>query len=135
MATGIMCTIAQSVFPMNITTAETLTDKNGEFKLPGFGWHVFSNVGAMDLTIFKAGYSQIESTSWSLCIEPGFRPMTWDGKKLTIKLHRLSEEELRHRRIALPHMTPNKKRKLLIIERNKELTERGYPPHYMLPLE
>ena len=35
---------------------ETVTDKNGDFKIPGMGLKILSNVGTMNVLIFKAGY-------------------------------------------------------------------------------
>src|SRR4030043_303076 len=38
---------------------ETVTDKNGEFEIPGKGLMLLSNVTPMDVLIFKAGYEHM----------------------------------------------------------------------------
>jgi hypothetical protein len=45
---------------------ETLTDKNGEFSIPGMGLRVMSNLEPMTVMVFKSGYKAID-------------PMLWDG--------------------------------------------------------
>jgi hypothetical protein len=43
---------------------ETLTDKNGEFSMPGMGLRVMSNLEPMSVMVFKAGYTAEESILW-----------------------------------------------------------------------
>lgn len=42
---------------------ETLTDKNGEFMIPGMGLRILSNLEPPSLVVFKAGYNS-ESIPW-----------------------------------------------------------------------
>lgn len=43
---------------------ETLTDRNGEFSIPGLGLRVMSNLSPMSVMVFKAGYTAVESRTW-----------------------------------------------------------------------
>jgi len=118
---------------------EVLTDKDGNFKIPGKGFLIFSNIDVMTLTIFKAGYEQWDPNTWS-----GLRKwnnwksddrLTWDEYgKGTFKMRKLTMEERRNRGVTLP-FGPNKDHKLLIKERNKEMSEIGRPRDTLLPEE
>lgn len=107
---------------------EVLTDRNGEFRIPGKGLLVFSNIDDMRLSIFKAGYKQWSPNSWS-----GLRDwksndsLTWDEFGVgTFKMRKMTLEERRNRSITLP-FGPNKSQKLLLRESNKENIEIGRP--------
>lgn len=71
---------------------ETVTDKNGEFSLPGLGVRIMSNVEPPDITVFKSGFSYNVLT-W----EPGTLPykskIKWEGNKAIIPLKKLTIEE------------------------------------------
>jgi hypothetical protein len=115
---------------------ETLTDKDGNFRIPGKGLLVFSNIDDMSLTIFKAGYEQRYPINWSGLVQFG-KPekVSWDEVgKGTFKLRRLSMEERRNRGVTLP-FGPNKDQKLLIRESNKENLEIGRSRDTLLPEE
>jgi hypothetical protein len=43
---------------------ETLTDKNGEFCIPGMGLRVMSNLEPMRVMVFKSGFTPEESGLW-----------------------------------------------------------------------
>jgi hypothetical protein len=115
---------------------EVLTNKDGEFKIPGKGLLVFSNIDDMTLTIFKAGYEQWHPNSWS-----GVRnwksddSLVWDEfGKGTFKLRRMTMEERRNTGVSMP-LGPKHKKKLLIRERNKEMLEKGRPASSLIPEE
>lgn len=107
---------------------EMLTDKNGEFKIPGQGLLVLSNIDDMSLTIFKAGYKQWRPNNWS-----GLRDwksddsLTWDESGVgTFKMRKMTLEERRQRGVTMP-FGPSKSQKLLRRECNKENIEIGRP--------
>ena len=117
---------------------ETVTDKNGEFRIKGLGLLIFSDVTPMDVMIFKSGY-EYTALFW----EPGFLPykskIKWEGKKAIIPLRKLTMEERDKQGIpdiyleertegGTTHLHIPKKIKLLIKEINKELTELGLKP-------
>lgn len=114
---------------------EMLTDKNGEFSIPGKGLLVFTEVRDITLSIFKAGYKQLEPNLWQGLRDWGIDDsIIWQGEKGTFKLRRLSLAERRNRSMAFPD-GPNNKHKLFIIERNKENTEIGRSADTLLPVE
>jgi len=116
---------------------EVLTDKNGEFKIPGKGLLIFSSVDDMDLTIFKVGYKQWTPNSWSGLKEGKWQneEVIWHGNKGTFKLQQMTMEERRKRIVDFPVSVPPNKYRLLIIERNKEKIEVGGPSNSLLPME
>jgi len=116
---------------------EVLTDGNGEFRIPGKGLLVFSNIDDMTLTIFKTGYKQWHPNNWS-----GLRDwksddtLTWDEFGVgTFKLKRMTMEERRKRGVTMPDFAPHHKHKLLIKERNREMIEIGRPTSTLIPEE
>jgi hypothetical protein len=118
---------------------ELLTDKNGEFKIPGQGLMVGSIVSRVDgmmLTIFKAGYEQVRpSFWWGMRKYPdSYKMVTWQDKKGIFKLRRLTLEERRKGGPVEPDGPANKQR-LWRIERNKEMIEIGRPADALLPVE
>lgn len=116
---------------------EVLTDKNGEFKIPGKGFLMFSDVEDMSLTIFKAGYKQWTPNSWSGLKEGKWlnEEVVWRGNKGTFRLVRLSMTERQSRGVVLPSTQTNGQQRLLILERNKEMIEIGRPPNTIIPVE
>lgn len=117
-------------------SAETLTDKSGEFYIAGKGLLLFSNIDEMGITLFKAGYEQWTPNIWSgLKGKWSNDEVTWDGNHPTFTLKRLSMEERRRRGITSPTSVPNHKRRLLLIERNKEMIEIGRPVSTLIPVE
>ena len=78
---------------------ETVTDKNGEFEIPGKGFMIRGNVTPMDVLIFKAGYEHIGMSSWESLKEDLIlrKKIKWEGKKAFIPLKKLTMEERKKR--------------------------------------
>jgi hypothetical protein len=114
---------------------EVLTDNNGEFKIPGLGMMLLSNIEEMNITIFKAGYEQLGPRTWhSLRLsKKGY--IQWEGNKPMIRLKALSMEERWKRGIDMPSTPNNKLRRLFIKETNKEMIQIGRPSNTLLPEE
>jgi hypothetical protein len=120
-------------------TRETLTDKNGEFKIPGMGLLVFSFIDKANITIFKAGYDGV-SAGWVALDDNHLGQwrgkVTRDDGKLVIRLKRLSMKE--RRKQSGPNMpldAPASKLKLLMLESNKENIEIGLPKSTLYTVE
>lgn len=103
---------------------ETVTDKNGEFKIDGLGLLVMSNVIPMDVLIFKAGYTYYGMMTWK---ELKGLYKTEDDKAI-IRLKKLTMEE--RKKVGIPSRPniPEEKMKLLTKEINKERIEQGLSP-------
>lgn len=101
---------------------ETITDKDGEFKIKGLGLLVMSNVIPMDVLIFKAGYTYYGLMTWKALKELD----ETKGNKVIIPLKKLTMEE-RKKRYADKETIPDNKQRLLIKELNKEYKELGIP--------
>jgi hypothetical protein len=102
---------------------EVLSDKKGEFKIKGQGLQIMSCLDEMDITVFKAGYTQQLSTPWSSFKNPlNGEDIEWDAGRIIFKLRRMSLDERRKRAVTLPD-TPDNMRQLFRIEKNRELTE------------
>ncbi len=109
--------------------AETLTDKNGEFRIPGKGVRVFSNLTEMYFLIFKAGYEAIHPVPWSGLKEymVTTRNVRFEGSKAIIPLRKLTLEEMRKRiKPGISNLAPRQKQKLLTIELDKENKTLGH---------
>lgn len=106
---------------------ETVTDKNGEFRIKGFGLKIMSNI-YMNVLIFKSGYEYIGSYMWDSFKEDELlrTKISWEGKKAIIPLKKLTMQE-RKTRHADKEPIPDKKQRLLIKELNKEYKELGVP--------
>ena len=79
-------------------SVEILTDKNGEFSIPGKGLLVFSFLDEMAVVIFKAGYEMRGYCMWSnFKTRTGGNNVQWDGDNATIILKKLSYEERKKR--------------------------------------
>ena len=63
---------------------ETVTDKNGEFKINGLGLLLMSNVLPVHVLIFKAGY-EYESGFWN-ALRKYAKKIKWEGDKAIIPL-------------------------------------------------
>ena len=100
---------------------ETVTDKKGEFSIPGMGLRVSSNLDPMDVLIFKSGYSYIGSTSWdALKISSYYREMIkWEGDRVILPLKKVTFEE--RKKMGLPSRpnAPINKMRMLTDEINK----------------
>jgi hypothetical protein len=121
-------------------TRETLTDKNGDFNIPGMGMLFFSTIDKPIITIFKAGYDEVGPTPWQ-AFDPKnigqFRGrITHHEGQLKVKLRQLSMDERKHRHVDSPSVdAPNKKKKLFIIQRNQEMIEIGNSEETLIPVE
>ena len=107
---------------------ETVTDKNGEFKIDGLGLLIMSNVIPMDVLIFKAGY-EYESGLWS-ALKKYAKKIKWEGDKAIIPLKKLTMEE-RKKELgppSPPHKAPKGKIRLMLNEINKDRAEQGLGP-------
>ena len=106
---------------------ETVTDKNGDFEIPGMGLKILGNVTPMDVLIFKAGYEHIGMSSWeSLKSDLILRKkIKWEGTKAITPLKKLTIEERRKRFGSYYVDIPNEKQKLLLKETKKEDKEIG----------
>ncbi len=104
---------------------ETVTDKNGDFKIKGKGLLLFSFVGPVDLTIFKAGYKYVRG-GWEHGIGY-FDDIRWNGKTGIIPLKKLTMEERKksHGPPDPPSQAPLKKVILMLREIDKDDKERG----------
>ena len=107
---------------------ETVTDKNGEFKIPGMGLKILSNIGTMNFLVFKAEYEDLGLWPWESLKEDMIlrKQIKWEGNKAIIPLKKLTIEQ-RKRRHADKETIPDKKQRLLIKELNKEYKELGIP--------
>ena len=116
---------------------EVLTDKNGEFKIPGKGLLVLSDIEDMTLIIFKAGYKQWSPNSWSGLKDAYWRneEVVWNGSKGTFKLYKMTMEERKNRGVDSSVLVPANKERLLRTESNKEMIEIGRPANTLLPVE
>ncbi|MBI4843956.1 MAG: hypothetical protein HY809_06500 [Nitrospirae bacterium] len=110
---------------------ETVTDKNGEFKIEGLGLKMFSYVGMMQFMIFKAGY-QYESGPWeSLKVGLIYQDtVKWEGDKPIIPLKKLTMEERESQSgpPSPPHEAAKEKIKLMVGEINKDRADQGLKP-------
>lgn len=98
---------------------ETVTDKNGEFSIPGHGLRIMSSLEPMSVMIFKVGYQQIRSLAWdSIKIAYG-EQIQWVGNKPIFPLRKLTLEE-RKKQYSDKENISDKKQRLLIKELNKE---------------
>ena len=107
---------------------ETVTDKNGEFRIQGLGLKILSNVGPMDVLIFKAGYEYIGMGPWESFKEDEIlrKRIRWEGERLIVPLKKLTMEERRKQRSPdFPSEAPRDKISLTLEEINKDRNERG----------
>lgn len=108
---------------------ETVTDRHGEFEIPGKGFKILSNVTPMDVLIFKSGYEHIGLCPWDSFKEDRIlrKKINWEGKRAIIPLKKLTMEERRKRGDPdyPPIETPKEKIKSFLIELNKDRKERG----------
>jgi hypothetical protein len=105
---------------------ETVTDKNGDFSIPGMGLRILSNLESMDVVIFKAGYENI-AVPWVSLKEDILlkRRIKWERNKAIIPLRKWTLEERRKRFGDYYVAIPKEKEKMLLIEIEKENKEIG----------
>ena len=109
---------------------ETVTDKNGEFEIPGQGLRIMTNLAPVNVLIFKAGYT-FEQGQWDT-LDQGYtlgKKIKWEGEKPIIPLRKLTMEERKNRHTGKADIVPDAKQKLLIKELNKEHIEIGLSPY------
>ncbi len=110
---------------------ETLTDEKGEFKIPGQGLKILSNVGTMNVLIFKSGYEYKGLWTWEAFKEDPTLNIKWEGEKTIIPLRKLTMED--RRKQGTPSFPSDaykeKKIPLLLKEINKEEKQFGRPPY------
>lgn len=117
---------------------ETVTDKNGEFSIPGQGLLIASNVTPMDVLIFKAGYEYIGMMTWKE-LKKIFKN---ENDRVIIPLKKLTMEERKRqgtpdfyigerydKKENITHSCLPKNIKILPKEVNKELLEQGRKPY------
>jgi len=109
---------------------ETVTDKSGEFSIPGMGLRIMSSLEPMNILIFKSGYEQFGSMLWeSLKVDILLsKKIKWNGSKPIISLRKLTMEERKKRLFGKENM-PDEKQRLLIKELSKERIEIGLSPY------
>jgi hypothetical protein len=106
---------------------ETVTDRNGDFKISGMGIEVFSNVEPMNFLIFKAGYEYLGMGPWK-GLKVGYRLskiVKWEGKRAIIPIRKLSLEESRKQGTPSRPNIPIEEMRLMTQEINKSRRERG----------
>lgn len=123
---------------------ETVTDKSGEFKIPGMGLKILSNVRTMNILIFKAGYEYLGLWPWEAFKEDEIiqKKISWEGEKPIISLRKLILVERKKqgtpdfyigerydKKENITHSCLPKNIKLLPKEVNKELLEQGRKPY------
>lgn len=107
---------------------EAVTDKNGEFAIPGHGLLIMSRLLPMSVMIFKTGYSY-EQEHWST-LKTGLYSkdrIKWEGDKPIFLLKKLTMEERKRQGGPPdpPDKAPFEKVKLMLREIDKERIERG----------
>ena len=109
---------------------ETVTDKNGDFEIPGMGLKILGNVTPMDVLIFKAGYEHIGMSSWeSLKSDLILRKkIKWEGNKAIIPLKTLSIDERKKKGPPTRPSIPVERMQILTKEISKERIALGLSP-------
>lgn len=108
---------------------ETVTDKNGEFYLPGKGPRVASNLDPMQVTVLKAGY-MVSSGTRDYYASYSLNKNSREGR-LTVPLRKLSSKQRKMRGIGPslpPDEAPIEKVNKFLLELNKDRIERGLTP-------
>jgi len=108
---------------------ETVTDRSGNFVIPGKGLRILSNLDPINILIFKVGY-MYESGPWESLKEGLIYKDTikWEGKKPIIPLRKLTMEERKKSGTFPPYPhseIPEEKIKLIMKEIYKERKARG----------
>jgi hypothetical protein len=109
--------------------AETVTDKNGEFEINGLGLKILTNVGPMNILIFKAGYEYVGMGPWESFREDEIlrKRIKWDDERAIIPLKKLTLEE-RKSPPSPPSQAPLEKVILMLKEIDKSDMERNLSP-------
>lgn len=104
---------------------ETVTNKNGDFNIPGMGLKILSNVAVMDFLIFKAGYEYKGLWSWEALKKDSGLKVKWEDKKAIIPLRKLTLEERKSPPYPPTEAVKGNRARLLENEINKDRRERG----------
>jgi hypothetical protein len=113
---------------------ETITDKDGEFRIKGLGLVASSGVLPMDVLLFKAGYEYLDS-SWDSLKKSKYliekKKIKWEGDKAIIPLREVTKEDRRKDSLYPPMPSteaPLSKVQLMLKEINKDLMQFGFEP-------
>lgn len=106
---------------------ETVTDKDGNFSIPGQGVLLFSNVGPMRSNIFKAGYKYLSFYWHTLKKRQGeLMKVKWEDNTPIIPLKKLTMEERKRQGVPSPPDEASLKEVVLWLkEIDKDRAERG----------
>ncbi|MEK6697815.1 MAG: carboxypeptidase-like regulatory domain-containing protein [Nitrospirota bacterium] len=111
---------------------ETVTDRNGEFTLPGVGLrlNIINKLDSVYVLMFKTGYEYVDGPWESLKASFYYKDkIKWEGNKSTIPLRRLTSEERRkHSSLPSRPSAPTKKMKLMTKEIDRARREQGLEP-------
>lgn len=107
---------------------ETVTDKEGEFIIPGQGLRFLSNLEPVSLLIFKAGYTY-DGGPWGAFKHPAVADkIKWEGDKPIIPLKKLTMEERGKYNLPSRPSVPLEKMRIITNEINKDRVQRGLAP-------
>lgn len=112
-------------------TYETVTDKEGNFTIPGQGVLILSNLTELQLFALKAGYEDVHGSMWNTVVRLSIGK---NGERNIIGLNKLANEQRKKRSIISPS-GPKIKYKLYTRENNKEMLEIGRPNNNLIPEE
>jgi hypothetical protein len=108
---------------------ETVTDKNGDFSIPGKGLLLASNITPMDVFIFKKGYEYLATTWLGLKVDGILRQrVKWEGNKAIIPLKKLTIEERKRQGTPSRPSIPIEEMKLMTEEINKQRVKQDLKP-------
>ncbi len=103
---------------------ETLSDKQGQFKLRGVGLLLLSNIDPPSIGLFKAGYEQPKSSLWKDFRHKQYHPeVEIKGNQLVFKLKRMTFEERRKRYVETLGPGTLSKNRLIWMELDRENIE------------
>ena len=118
---------------------EAVTDKNGEFMIPGQGLRIMTSVGPMGALIYKAGYTYYTTGSWDTLKTGMFskEEVKWEGDLSIFPLRKLTESERKKdvngSMMPLLPSVPWQKMISMTREVNNELIFRGLQPYNIGP--
>ncbi len=110
---------------------EAVTNKNGEFVIPGEGLRILSSLEPMSFTIFKAGYRYREyqwDTLKTDIPKKEEEQTKWEGDVPVFPIKKLTMEERRKQGPPSRPSIPIERMHLLTREVNKERIELGLTP-------
>jgi hypothetical protein len=107
---------------------ETVTDKNGNFSVPGMGLEILSSVAVPSILVFKAGYEYMGLWAWQAFKNAA--KVRWEGEKAVIPIRKLTMEERMKKSgpPSPPDEAPLGKVRLMLREINRERVEQGFKP-------